>query len=1460
MSIILAYAGCKEADVSGDSSPDTPPAGSSETLSDESETTSGGSETGSDNTQTDSDNTQTDSGSSSADPVVVITPVSESVDIKDEEIASYDFTKLFSVTSEGAALTVDASWIDVSALSQTAGSYEISCDYGGASAKICVNVLATVYDVQLSLEEITLNKSLYETYDFKSLFTVLADGENVEITDDMIETDLRAEAGSYTYTVTVKGVSKTLKVQLTNEHDILIVNTYPEMAISETELADFDYTKLFSLYVDGVQVKVTADMIDASALADAAAGNRYAVSLAYTQDDSTLEETAYVNVKEAEALTINAKNVVTYPNGEFIDLTTLFEIRRGEEIIPVTDDMITGSIDYTTVGENQITLEYEGEIKTAVVEVKRGVIINYKLADTIVVKKGTDMFSYSFANDFVVTINGIRFTGIDGYIDTTEVDFDTVGEYTATLTIPYNEKTVGLSGVKFDYIEAAIRYVVVEKDYELSVNAESVRLPLGTTEYNVFGNLKLTINGKNQTLTQNKDYVDVITCYAELLSDPIDFNDAAEQEVCVAVYVNGTENDPVTVRYTVQIQSDIVITPTDKVVYAGQTLFTTDLFTVTEGGTEIEPTYEMITGKADVFTPGVYLVDIDYKGVKAQARVVVLDNAIKGVYHTELKTIVETSNDTDEEYGTETTTATTLEDLVIDEDGKIAIGGRELTLLNALDENTLLLKYRSYEYTMYISDGIVVLDPDNSIRLSYNNDKRPMVYFDADTWTVEEHVTINYGSTYVLQGTYAGHYSIDAFRLVSTENETELWYGLNVLLVDRNSADTVYSVSWGEVEFAEDFVRETGAQSSAVMNGTTYKFTMTSATVATAKRETAEKKYTNMTFTGTIDGAEAKLYADQYEGFSLYIGTEKIFGASTLEISEMKNGGVNYAEDTVFFYDYDDAVYSYKFVLDVESLTFTVAERDGLFGKYETDGKFIFLDGYGTGVVSFDTSSYYTTQLAYSLHDRKLDLRYVNTTYKFQYGTYATLFIDPFMNVLTAADFADPKLNGTEFVNSVVTNGAIVRIHSYKVGAASDSVAKAQLYSNIEIVTKDGALDSTQKKSYINTSCIRFNTPGFYQMIVTVDSVQAYYTIQVLEAVYADNALAKTYGAGVLFPQNSFSIDQYGQATINVDGTMYSGNAKITEVSDAFLINASCEGKAAITLKGERLADGLVLVRCTGGAVFNDYFTTNNYTVSGTSDFILRGFAAGERTVYVYSKSETALGEIVTVESLSDTVALGAILKITATDGEHYVKLLGFSDVKKGLEKADAYRGAYTVGDATLTLDGFGNATLGTASGAYTLNGRVALVTVNDKTSVYRLDNATYTAALLDIKLDNSLVNGKTFGASYYFTCDGYMYLAETTFEFGDNGVVTVRSTSSEHDNGEDACTTDLYAPDFASASGVAGTYSVNGNKLTVTVAGKTFVFVIGNVVSVDSITCETTTAASDAHGYFSVGTVFENV
>lgn len=1411
-----------------------------------------------------------DSSGSFPEDSVSVTALMQSVEIEDIKLNAYDFTTCFNITENEENIPVVQEYLDLSKLENTAGTYEVFCLYKGVSAKIEVIVFHNEYEVLLAVEQISVSKAQALTYDYSSLFTLTLNGSRVELTQDMIQTDISNIPGTYSYTVTYGDKTQTLIIVITNEHEITVAVSYEICEIAISKLQTFDYTTLFSLFVDGVAQKVTNDLIDLTALNGAKVGDEVEVVFNYSQDASSVTKKAKVLVVQDDELVINAKNIQTYPNSGAIDLTSLFTITKGDKQIEVTPDMVTGTIDYSVQGENLITLTYEGQTATAVVEVVIGVVISYKTSDTVVIKKGTNQESYPFEKDFVVIINGVRFTVISEYVDSSNVDFSTAGSYKAKLKIPYNEKTLSLTGVRFDYYESEITYLVVENEYTARVNAQTLTLPKGTTSYNLFKNLSVTINGRNQTLTDNPAYVDKISCYAKVVSNPIDWNNVGIQEVVIEVYVNGVDAQPITLSYNLIIASDVEVTAQNKVIFTGDTLFATQLFTITSSGEEIEVTFDMITGKIDSFTPGVYNVTVNYEGIKKTARVVVLSNEMKGSYKTNLYSIMP-NNYYDSEYGDTAPTKTRVGAMSVSPSGEIIIKGAKAQIIDALDEKTLVIDYKGNIHTLYYDNGIITIIPENEIKLTYYEEKRPYVYFNENVWQITRKTIINSTETYVLDDDIVA-YSLDVFTIKNKATGETLVYVLKTHLASRMSSDTIYVHSWGYGEFAEGFVGKKGESSSLTFEGVIYPFTLLDGETGKMPKADEDKRlYAGMTFTGTVDGKTATLSANNYQAFTLTVEGTKIFTAGTFEISSMKNGGVNYETGEIFLYAVDtrdDIFYSYKFVVDTKTKTFEYIPKDRLLGYYEDENSYIFLDGYGSGFVNFNKKSYYETQFNYSKLNNIITVNYKDTLPDFEYGKTAQFSLDAFGNVLTAHSGVGYTIGGA-YKNRYIQSGIIVNVDIETIGAASDTVAKAELYRAIEIVTANGSAsaDASGVGSYINTTKVRFNTPGFYQLTISAEvygeRVTAYYSIQVLQATCEGHPLVQTYGAGVIYPENALIIDKYGRLTLSVNQEVYVGAIKMAE--DNSFTSELYGDNGVVEVEGKYIATGLIQIRASGAVGYLDYYTTGKNYIVGKDTTILRAFELSNQTVYVLATSETsATGEVVSVQRVNGdkTLANGAILKITHSKGNTFVKVVNLQDAKKGLEFSDAYRGTFVCeGEPTLTLDGFGFATLGSSSGTYVINGgyKVTLF-INNVPSVYQIDLQTGVYQKLNVAFDASLVAGKTFTAEYNFFCNESMYTAVTTFAFTADGKVKVTSTSSSHDGGEDKCYVDVYSPVFCAGGSAVGTFGVNGTKVTVTVGGYTFVFNITNVVRVNELVCENNGGiADDAHGYFAIGTKFAN-
>lgn len=1414
---------------------------------------------------------------------VKVKALKTSVDIKINALSSFDFTSLFSITVNDKQVQVLEEYLDLKSLKEEAGEYEIYCEYENIKASVTIVIVDIVCVITCKVQEVTINQDVVDSYDFKSLFTIKVDGEDVKVTDEMIKTNLEAKLGEYTYTVSYMNASKEIKIKVLSDHIIEIIKSYNDIEIHENEISSFDYTSLFSLYVDGKAVKVEMSMIDTSELSNAEVGKIYKVSLVYSSGNT--KETGEINVKilgENEII-ITPKNLIIYPNSDIIDLKNLFEIKDGDTEVNVLDEYITGEINYNEIGLNEITLTYKNKEAKATVEVKRGVVIDYAKSDTIKIIKGTNQESYSFESDFIVRINGILFKNIPSkWIDTSNVDFNTVGTYECKLEVPYNDKKVSLSGVKFTYFDKTIKYVVLENEVSITLKNDKISLPKGTTEYDPFKNLQVKINGRNQTLTTNPNYVDSITCYAKLISEPIDFNDSGLQTVSIEVYGNGVNADPIIVSFDLVIESNVKLNATDKTIFSGETIYAKDLFSLTEDDEPIEIKNEYITGKIDSFTPGVYYVTISYRGLTKTAKVVVLNGDILGTYDTKFTTIPELEeeeDDSDNPYGdygeydvytlSETSDSTNkvklLDKLIINSLDDIKVNGKQAELIGAVDENTLIIKYGTTNYTLYYKNGIVVLDPDNSIKLGFSDNKRPLLYAKESMWDITNYVIINYGQNHVLQGVVTT-YSIDIFELTSKTDNRSMWYGLKVHLINKTSSDTVYNVTWGEVEFASNFKMETGNISSFTFNETKYNFQMLTDTQGkTNITLVTDKTYANKIYSGQIDGKDAELRFDPHEGFEIYINNVKYMAISNYDFSKQLYGGLDKDNDIVLIHGYDENIYSYKFFINYEEGTFELAERDLYYGKYETDGMYIFFDGYGKGLVNFNTKSYYRTELSYNVNGRNIEVIFENTTPGFAYGSKMILSIESLLNVVTIRDAYVSDLKGKILTNCIISDGAIVTLKSFKVGKASDKIARDELYSYIEITTKDGVLTDEQKRNVINTSCIRFNTPGFYEFTITLpvngEDVVSYYAIEVLEEIYKDSDIINNYGQGIINNSYSLRMDKYGQIFIVINGVEYAGTFTINE--NGFNGKAMNDSDQSINIRGEIIADGIILVRCTGYVTFNDLFTTGESRVIGSEKLYLREIKVNNTLTYILSESLSQIGKVVSLESVNDIdpAINGSIVKFLYNNKETFVRLENWGNTKTGISLADGYRGEYQLeGQSNIFVDGFGVVTIDGKNYEYILNSNTITVIIDNIIKVYQLNTTSHEYKNVDFTFDNSSLEGKKLSQTYNFICGSYSYEATTVFEFRANGVVKVTSSSESHDDYELGCTEDQYEAPFAKKDGSYGKFSIDGNIVRITVESYVFEFTVTNVLTANEIKCISTSVSNDAHGYFAVGTIFTKV
>lgn len=1401
-------------------------------------------------------------------PEITLSATTARIFIKKKQVEGYDYAAHFKLTEDGRDVPLSASMLKGDVKPEP-GDYTVTASAGDKTASLTVTVEKPIYKIETAQKRVEIPYEEEDAFDFCALFTLIEDGDEIPVTRDMLKKEKSDTPNEYLLVLEAGNEKATLTVRILRYETVEAYACYKSVDLTLEQLKAFDFTSLFVLFVKGEARKVTLDMIDRSSLENAKEGNEYVVTFSYSEQDSSASKSVTVRVVAPSEVRITAKNVETYPNSGTIDLKSLFKIYEGEKEIAVTADMIEGEVDYTRVGENTVTLRYGGKSATAVVFVRMGVVIT--APETVKIKKGENKQNYDFIADFSVKVNGISFDLIPGsYLSGIEnVDFDTLGKYEVTLSVPYctTPPDVWSGTVDFDYARFTVVYEVVPSFYSVEVINPLVTLAEGTQSFDAFSNLKVTINGVRRTLTDNKDWVDGATCYAELKT-AIDFSYAGEQRIRIAVYPDGADAEPVLAEYTLVIRSSVAITSYDRVVFVGATLEAYELFEISDGKNKIEPSFDMIEGKADTFTPGRYVLTLTYKNVSAQCVVAVIDDGISGEYFTGVLTAVESEVEEDysdgsseEDWGGAGGSATVvpsapgkrLGDLIIDSDGAIVVNGSQSKIDGADSENNLSVTIGTAKYTAYYEDGNIVLVPVNEMRMSFSNNFRPLMYFPKDKYEYSDTLIINSTDDHVIFTTYTA-YTIEVFSLIEKSSGEKVCYALCTRLVERKGADNYYEVKWGKAELSL-VGGSVGEKGSVVFNDTSYDFTMVAKRTAKADKTSEVKRYAGMTFTGEADGKKASLIADRFEGFEYLVDGKTVISMSSYELASEKGGGADYENATVFMFGLgaNEAPFSYKFSVNEHDKTFTLLPRDRYFGRYEADSRYIFIDGYGTGFICFDTKSYSKTRFTYEVKAGELVLTYFDTLPSFAYGKSASLTFDVFGNVLTPVAFENINLGGETFESKYVIDGAIVRVNNFVIGAQPSLSAESKFFEGLTIVTPEGTLTEKQKRECTDISAVSFTTPGFYRYTVTVllggVPTTATYALQVLENRYEDNDLAVSFGKGAVSGY-FITLDKYGVMTLDCGGMTFKGLADIADGKVTARLKST--NGAAVKVEAQRAYDGLMHCVGSGTVVFDDYFTAGDIAVIGGKNFCLRAVTAMGKTYYFLSENSLIGKETdVLLEKGNSIRDNGAIISVVNASGKKIaVRLDKWGDSERGVTFAGSERGEYASEDGVIVLDGFGSATVGNERCDYVISGdKIALS--GDGFAVYKLDYAKKTAQKLDYKADETLVSGKTYSASYVFSFDGSRYSATASFAFGEDGTVIVSSSSSDFEDGEYAS---KYSPSFTGK----GTYSVRSGVITVTVGQTRFTFAISNVLEPVSVELTATTLTEGEQGYIAIGTRFD--
>lgn len=1387
------------------------------------------------------------------------------VTIKDVEVKTYDYTCLFTLTVNGNITEVKKEYIDASNVLPAPDTYTVTCEYGGSSAKVWVEVTETPFVASALEDEVNVYVGAVNEFEPKALFAITLGGEEVEVTDDMITGEVKPEVGDYEIKLSIGSRKASVIVHVVNEHVIKIGSAYSEIDIAPEDVSSYDFINDFYIYEDGKSVEVNSENVtlDTSALTGAAIGDKCEISVSYVPADGKggATKTVIVNVTAVGSIAIKVLNAEVFES-DTLDLTSLFEITDNGEEIEVTDDMISGFVDFGNSDECKITLTYKNIRRTATVKKIKGISIRYAAGEIVSVKKGENKGAYDFAGDFEVYIDGIRFYGIAGWIDTNNVNFDAIGVYDAILTVKYNDASI-FGKPQFAATKTkTIKYNVVPNVYDLKLTEKTVELEAGLADYDVLSNIELSVNGYRQSFTANRGEVNMVTTYYEIVSAP-DLTVTGSHKVTINLYVYGLGYDSVTAEYTIIVKNGIKIYSEDKAVFTGETLYAPDLFRVYENGKAVNVTPDMISGRINPFVAGSYVLTVEYKGVTRSATVSVIPSDYVGDYQTADKTIAKDSVEGEDG------------DVAEDEKPSVAIGdmeiGRDMSIFvhGVKAENVTLTDY-GFDFMLgtnaheaHFENGVCVIIPLNELKLSYYDDNRPLVYFKRGTWAIADSVSVHYSkegkSVYSL--TYSG-YSIFLYKVRNLETNELCWFAIQVKLEYKTSADTVYSVNYGFIDLPADFSSKTiGAAGDFELNGSRYVFTISERGTGKINKTDTTAPFANKSFTGMFDGKAATLSLGNEHQPTLTVGGIKKFSMNTSEFHPKYN---YYSTDEGYYilYGYEVVTFdkkyntktisystdlfieekdgdtesvtvtpfSYKFLFDVDNGTFTLAERDEYFGLYKNgEGRFVFLDGYGNGIIDTTKDSIGQYGFTYTAKNSLITVVYDDPSNKLSQkrGVFS---IDAFGNVLYAQSCGKEFEKGDALTNAYITSGAAVTLSRsvFHKGETKDDVINA-----VKIVTKDGEYSLTAKKqkvtvngkqvAIVDVSKISTGNAGFYLLEINLklDGASSVSTkrfaVQVLDEVLpAGEGFARNYGYSIS-GLTSFALNTFGEAEFVVGGVSYTGYATVADGKLYAKLTAAYKGTVSIT--GEINDDEILTLQIVtaDGTLLLEHYSVGTVLYAGNGELIIRSFATSKGNVFYISSALSVLGDKVTIKTTDgedvSAISVGSVVAFTY-DGKNYVlRVAALGDEKNGLEISDLLEGEYedlSGRGETLTLDGYGSGVLNGTYGTYYVYNE----TDNGKRLVFTTTSGTLIKLLVGTggdKLGKFVSYGEVAekdlsGKSYTGDVGDYEITATVTMKFEDNGKVTLSYSSSDGSP----------APDYAGT----GTYAVTNGKIVISVNG----------------------------------------
>ena len=659
-----------------------------------------------------------------------------------------------------------------------------------------------------------------------------------------------------------------------------------------------------------------------------------------------------------------------------------------------------------------------------------------------------------------------------------------------------------------------------------------------------------------------------------------------------------------------------------------------------------------------------------------------------------------------------------------------------------------------------------------------------------------------------------------------------------------------------------------GTSGDATVDGATGTYSMITNSIIEVNANDSTTRYTidveNKTLTklATVDTG---VFAGTYTQVVAGSGTAKTITFSNDGIATYVSGGNTYTGSVVvtdgnFTVDFYRQGQSYSNAYSGYTL-----ESDGsvIVVKDNSDYEYIFVkDADSTSFIGAKSS---TSNLLFSVT--------VGENTKYYYATSNKSFVNTAVNVALATDSpAGVALGGSTSIIEV-TNGEEVLMIA-KVGSANSTsgFTLANLDERHTLVNGEDTFFTDGFGTTATLAGVSYSSYSYSKEIadtviltdasgnttyVTIDILDGSY--EVAEAVLEDgHALLNTY-KGTSSTSNTITINKYGYGSIKVNNT-YNGKFTFNEDKTEFTFKgkyyyynsySGSENIYEITATGRVIKDGIIFVQLAGNETKGQYYTTGTSSQYGYAwDEFIYIVTVDDEVTYLYadetvSSNKQYPGEVNVTLISGDEITTGAIVKVTSEDNSIvYFEVVKLNAVNgnSGLVIADAVIGEYALGEETLVLDGFGNATLGEATGTYTVTGTTASITIGDK--IYELKDGTVSELSVD------QLHNKTASATVTCSCYGSRNDNNNTITFVFDGFGKVKISQACKDANGYTNGSSYHSSTLTNSS---ATYTIEGTTVTINSNGYNVIFTLDGT----TLTCVSTTVSSGTEDHIPTGTTF---